>query len=326
MPEEPRPVSQLPHGPGSGTFFPVTAVASIRLRKGEELRYLWIGLGSSLAMHALFFLLWLSLSVMAVSLQDKLLKELQTRALTEEQRRKQEPPLLFVEVRPDQAAPEPPKDAKYYSALNSLAANPDPQIDTTVPKIEGKQDKVVKTFDTLHPQLPQPAPPPEPLPEEKPIESKQPGGDINLVKPADKPQRPRTVLEARLRDPGLLAGEKMKQEGGVKRRGTVSLDAKATPFGAYDAIVFQAIQKRWYDLLDDSATPSRQGRVVIEVRMHSDGSITDLKVVQQDVGEILSLYCRKAINDPAPFAPWPGEMRAMIGQDYRNVSITFFYQ
>jgi len=304
----------------------VSAVASIRLRKGEELRYLWIGLGSSLAMHALFFLLWLSLSVMALSLQDKLLKELQTRPLTEEQKRKEEPPLLFVEVRPDQATPEPPKDAKFYSAANSQAANPDPQIDTAVPKIEGKQDKVVKTFDTLHPQpeLLQPAPPPEPPPEEKRVEPKQPNGDLNLVKPEEKKPRPRTLVEARLRE-GVIAGEKMKQEGGVKRRGSVSLDAKATPFGAYDAAVIQAIQKRWYDLLEDSATPSRQGKVVIEFVMHSDGHITDLKVIEQDVGEILSLYCRKAIADPSPFAPWPGEMRTMIGRDHREVRFTFFY-
>jgi hypothetical protein len=304
----------------------VTAVASIRLRRGEELRYLLIGLGSSLAMHVLFFLLWLSLGVMAISFQNKLLKDLRNPPpLTEEQKRKQEPPLLFVEVRPDQAAAEPPKDAQYYSALNSLAANPDPQIDTTVPKIDGTQDKVAKTFDTLHPQPEPPQPVPQPEPKPEPVEPKSSSGDINLVKPVEKPQRPKTLVEAKLRE-GLIAGEKMKQEGGVKRRGIVALDAKSTPFGAYDAIVFQAIQKRWYDLLEDSATPSRQGKVAVTVRMHSDGHITDLKVMEQDVGEILSLYCRKAIADPAPYAPWPSEMREMNGRDYRDIHITFYYQ
>src|SRR5262249_53729051 len=32
-------------------------------------------------------------------------------------------PLTFVDVNPDVATPEPPKDAKYYSARNSKAAN-----------------------------------------------------------------------------------------------------------------------------------------------------------------------------------------------------------
>ena len=298
-------------------------MASIRLRRGEELRFLWIGFASSLAAHVVGFLLWLLVGVVAVSLQDQILKDLQARRLSAEQQRQEEAPLLFVEVTPQQATPEPPKDAKFYSALNSQAANPDPQIDTPVPRIDGTQDKIVKTFDTLRPQAepPQPSPPPEPQPQEQP---NSPSGDLNLVKPAERKPRPRSLIEARLQQ-GMIAGEKMRQEGGVKRRGAVSLDAKATPFGAYDAAIIQAIQKRWYDLLEDSGTPSRQGKVVVEFVMHSDGHISDLKAVEQDVGEILSLYCRKAIADPAPFAPWPSEMRTMVGKDQRDIRFTFFY-
>jgi hypothetical protein len=47
--------------------------------------------------------------------------------------------------------------------------------------------------------------------------------------------------------------------------------------------------------------------------------------MEQDVGEILSLYCRKAVADPAPFAPWPSEMRAAFQNDYRDIAVTFFY-
>src|SRR4051794_23341371 len=36
-----------------------------------------------------------------------------------------EVPLVFVEVNPAAATPEPPKDAKFYSSQNSKAANPD---------------------------------------------------------------------------------------------------------------------------------------------------------------------------------------------------------
>jgi hypothetical protein len=59
--------------------------------------------------------------------------------------------------------------------------------------------------------------------------------------------------------------------------------------------------------------------------MHYDGRVTDLKILEQEVGEILALYCRKAISDPAPYAPWPNDMRRMIGKDVRDVRITFFY-
>src|SRR6267378_374459 len=55
--------------------------------------------------------------------------------------------LVFVDVSPAQATPEPPKESKYYSDKNSRAANPDPETDTTAPKIEGKQTEMVKTED-----------------------------------------------------------------------------------------------------------------------------------------------------------------------------------
>ena len=44
----------------------------------------------------------------------------------------QQPPLVFVEVNPMQATPEPPKNARYYSSRNSQAANPDTDKDTGV--------------------------------------------------------------------------------------------------------------------------------------------------------------------------------------------------
>src|SRR5712691_9571486 len=43
---------------------------------------------------------------------------------------KQQIPMTFVEVDPAQAAAEPPKDTKYYSTVNSVAANPDSRLET----------------------------------------------------------------------------------------------------------------------------------------------------------------------------------------------------
>jgi hypothetical protein len=117
----------------------------------------------------------------------------------------------------------------------------------------------------------------------------------------------------------------MRQEGGVRRIGAVSVDAKATPFGAYDAAIIRVIQQRWYDILDESTILTRSGKVVVEFRIHQDGRVTDLKVVDEDVGELLSLFCRRAISDPAPFAAWPSDMRRMVGRDYRDVRFTFYY-
>ena len=32
-----------------------------------------------------------------------------------------------------------------------------------------------------------------------------------------------------------------------------------------------------------------------------------------------------AIEEAAPFAPWPGEMRRTIGANYREITFTFLY-
>ena len=248
------------------------------------------------------------------------------------------PTLTFVEVDPSQATAEPPKDTKYYSAFNSIAANPEVALDSKKPKIEGKQEHVPKVMDTLRPAPPQPLTPlkpePEPFkPEAEPKPEPKPG-DLALAKPADtkpkeeeKPKRPRTILEAQLQK-GLIPGPKMKQEGGVKRHGTIipAFDAKRTPFGDYDAAVIAAVSKRWYDILDSTATPTRPGKVVLEFRLHSDGRVSELKVLESDVGDALALYCQKAISDPSPYAPWPNEMRRMIAKDYRLITFTFYYE
>jgi outer membrane biosynthesis protein TonB len=159
-------------------------------------------------------------------------------------------------------------------------------------------------------------------------------GDLALAKPPEKtpetpkpkpPPRPRRLDQARLAKG--IAGERMKQPGGVKRFSLEpSLDVKATPFGSYDALIIAAIQKRWYDLLasrDYAANYS--GKVIVEFRLNSDGRVTDMKVTENSVTEILALLCQRAVQDPAPFEPWPADLRRMVGRNYREVRFTFYY-
>ena len=246
--------------------------------------------------------------------------------------------LTFVEVDPSIPQQEAPKDAKFYGTKSTKAANPEETLNTEIPKIDGKQDKIMRTEDVPRPK-PFPLQPgiqkanDEKEAEPKPRNLDTPG-DLAKAKPktdsvdlgtgeAEKRQRPRTLEEARARN--QLAGEKTKVDSGTKIRGRVSLDVKITPFSSYDAAFIAAVQQRWYDLLDSSQFSQRSGKVVLEFRLTYDGRITDLKVSDNEVGEILSLLCQRAIMDPAPYARWPDDMRRMIGANYREVTFTFFY-
>jgi hypothetical protein len=254
----------------------------------------------------------------------------------------QEPPLVFVDVNPESAAPQAPKNAKYYSNRNSQAANPDADRETDIPKIEGKQTEVAKVEDTPRTPFDKLMPDFSKLDkaaEEAKPASPQAAGDLVMAKPdphlrpetgagAADESRPRTITEAlRRQHRNQLIGEKMKQEGGVNRvRLDPGLDVKATPFGAYDAAFIGAVQSRWYDLLDNlSYDGYRRGKVVLEFRLNYNGYVTDMKVLEENVGSALSLMCQKAVADPAPYDKWPREMRLMVGKDYRDITFTFYY-
>ena len=249
-------------------------------------------------------------------------------------------PTIFVDV--SQASADAPKAAKYYSDKNSHAANPDPTVDSNQPKLNGKQRDVPKLEDTPRPTKAKPVTPTPPAPkppEEKPQETKpatalnpgalQPGKPADTTKPDEKAtptERPRTIRQA-LAQSNQLPGMQMQQDGGVKRRAlSSSLDAMATPFGAYDRAIVEAISQRWYDLLDSQQfADSRQGKVTVYFHLNPDGSVTELKTSNNTVGELLGYVCQEAIQQAAPFAKWPSDMRRMVGANFREITFTFYY-
>ena len=326
---------------------------SLRRERAEVSRLAW-AFGISLVLHLLVFgtyqtgkkyHLWQNLRWPAWLQSARMLTEVFKKKESQPPPpQRQDLPLIFVNVNSAQATAEAPKDAQYYSDKNSRAANPEPDKITETPKIDGKQTEVAKTEDIPREQFtplqpsPPVQPPQEPEPEIKPKPADTPG-DLTLAKPSPtprkddgdtkeaKPPRPRTIKEALARQQdSRLPGEKMKQDGGVQRRQQMaSLDTKATPFGAYDAALVEAISQRWYTLLDEReyASDSR-GKVVLQFRLHYDGRITDMKAADNTAGEVLGLICQKAVLDPAPFASWPSDMRRTLG-DTRSIQFTFYY-
>jgi hypothetical protein len=289
-------------------------------------------------------------------------------------------PIQFVDVDPTQATSESPEKTKYYSAVNSLAANRNTSRDTDTPELDGRQDRVFKTMDTerakppqpmqpapVAPQQPQagvspevvkpqpvsaaPAPPkPEPPPPAPPPAPEVRSGETLIAKatpvvaPAVSVQvatppesasptrtRPRTVAAAlaqrQINPNSAVVGEKMKQDGGVKRFSIASsLNVQGSPLGNYDAKFIAAVQQCWFGLLEEQRySLDRVGKVIIDFRLTSDGRITDLKTAQSDVGEIYTTICELAIRKPAPYEKWPNDVRKMVGGNYRDVRFTFYY-
>jgi outer membrane biosynthesis protein TonB len=236
-------------------------------------------------------------------------------------------PYVFIDVRDSQSVAEPPKDAVRYSDRNALAANPEANKDLNEPKIDGEKDQMQKTedsaqrnkFDRLMPDPPKPEGESQPKP--KP-------GTMTVAKadlrPPQERQRPRTLLDAMARNkqsPGLRS----KQDGGAALRAQTSYNVKATGVGAYDRKFIDAVCSRWYALLDSLSYDNwRTGRVDVEFTLDYKGEITEVRIKQNTVSDLLALLCEKAIRDPAPFEEWPREMRQGVG-DSRRITFTFFY-
>jgi hypothetical protein len=105
-----------------------------------------------------------------------------------------------------------------------------------------------------------------------------------------------------------------------------SFDVKQTQFGDYDAAIYDAMQQYWDDELDQiNYDGYESGKVVLQFHLNYDGRITDMKVLESTVGETMTLMCELAVLRPAPYAPWPSDMRRMIGDNYRETLITFYY-
>ena len=257
--------------------------------------------------------------------------------------------LQFLEIDPSQVAQEEPKDTKFYSTANTLAANPDTRQPSDIPKIEGSQDKFPKTVDvakvdpvpsappsqakadTMQPAVKQTAAPTEPLGDTKentltPDEKAQ--RDMTFDRPAQKPapNRPRTLAQAR-EQKGIVEGPKIKQTGGVSKYALESsMDVKSSPFGAYDAQFIAAVYARWIALIESRSEASTQsGKVILEFRLYSDGRVMQLRVAQQEVNETHSWMCQRAILDPAPYAKFPADLKRLLGKEYREVRFTFHY-
>jgi hypothetical protein len=264
--------------------------------------------------------------------------------------------LTFVEVDPALATPAPPKKPAYQAAKNTVAANREIKVPSERPDIDGVQEKYLKTTVDAKPQpivVPAPTPPPPPpappIPQstvkENAVKETYTPGDLALAKPAEKAQegkpeseaseqpkpqpppvyqKPRTLAEAMARygAPGQLT----RQRGGRPSISSdVSVDAIGTPLGEYMQNMVRVVQSHWYQLLEDR-TPDKTGKVVLHFRLLPDGSITNMKMEQNEVSDLLGATCQLAVTQPAPYGKWPSEMRLSLPHDYHDVTFTFFYE
>src|SRR5208283_2802072 len=141
------------------------------------------------------------------------------------------------------------------------------------------------------------------------------GSGTNTDRPGSI-QAARVIKQSWLR-PELNVGTNAVVLGTNAVRLIPSLDIKESQYGAYYKALLRAVEARWIGLLEQrDYGHQKAGAVVLEFKLHRDGRVTDMKIVDSTVNEVLCLICQKSVLDPCPFARWPNEMQHSIGAEH----------
>ncbi len=112
---------------------------------------------------------------------------------------------------------------------------------------------------------------------------------------------------------------------GISRAGVAAFNVAESPFGAYDKKIIKAVQSRWYALIDRFGMYERAGQVTVHFELLDDGQVQAMQVTENTAGQILALFCEKAIIESGPFDSLPDNLRALVGKEPREASFTFYY-
>ena len=140
----------------------------------------------------------------------------------------------------------------------------------------------------------------------------------------EKAKAPTIAEQKRRLEAGRLASRKMKQPGGVARIGVPALDVRLTGYGDYDARFAQSVRLAWLRFRDKPGW-FHPGKVVVDFKLHHDGTISELAVQHNLATVRQGFFCKEALAGPAPFEKWTEPMRREIGSDVRACRFSFHY-
>ncbi|MGH7942820.1 MAG: hypothetical protein ACREFR_17310, partial [Limisphaerales bacterium] len=242
-----------------------------------------------------------------------------------------EEPLEFVTVQAPSA--EAPKNTRYFSTQNSIASDDSVKKTAEVPKLNGKQTDMAATADVARPQFSKSPDGADTHQANQSAERSGPrasetAGDMMLGKPDEqqKQPRPRTLKEAYAEMAKRLPSLTMREEGGAGHHARSSaFDVKVTGYADYDQRFAETVDNNWYNELDSHQfAEDRVGKVVLYFQLNYDGTISQMRVGESTVGDLLAYVCEKAVLDGAPYERWTENMRLQLG-DYINVEYIFEY-
>ena len=203
----------------------------------------------------------------------------------------QKPEVSSTPPTPKQAKPEKPTPPQ-----------PNPQ--------QGRQTPSPQTPKPLPPTPPQKAPPQvDPLtglPVLPPISAP-------TMAPPDQSAQPLSPAPSQLQQATSV-------HGALGRNGDNSPAAMATELGKYKQYIYSVVGSYWYPAVDKSFQVLPVGMVHIQFTIHSDGTISDVVVLQGNEPnlQLLMAISKNALVAPAPYKQFSDAMIKQVGDSYTD--------
>lgn len=246
----------------------------------------------------------------------------------------------FVQTDPTVAPAEAPKNARFESDNNSVAAgDAAPSGSENMPSVDGRESPAMELVNsnyvagrkpqpatppspqsTPEPQAakPKPTPPPPPTqlalreaPTPPPNEEHKPESEQKKATP-QKPSAPGFQPETRV----------TRLRGSVSNRGRPSLEAAATPLGRYKKMVSDAIGSRWYYYVNNQLGLLNIGTVSIRFVVQPDGKVRDVRVLSNTSNESFASLSVSAIIE-AEIPPIPPEVAKILDNSRIEIDYSF---
>ena len=106
--------------------------------------------------------------------------------------------------------------------------------------------------------------------------------------------------------------------GAIGQRGDNSPAAMQSDLGKYKQYVYEVVGSYWYPEVDKKFGAIGVGSVTIRFTIHSDGTISDVEVIDGETNQILKSISQNALVSPAPFNPFTPGMIKEVGTSYTD--------
>ena len=243
------------------------------------------------------------------------------------------PKIVAGDEHPPQPPAPPPRPAtKESSAAAAPPTAPPPQLAMMVPGLRGNvstspgdgvrvsdqpgDNSAQKSADKIPPN-PTPAPQDYKLPP-GPLTPESVAASAAAATPLERP-----LLLAHTHAGPILKNAQSTHDAGL----VPGVDAKWTPFGAYLAMMFEAIGAEWDIEFGQYSFSLQDSGSAVETTfvINRQGQIVSAQVDSSSATRGATVLCLNAIRHPAPFGVWTEEMAAQLG-DEQTIKITFYYQ